>query len=628
MVIQQQMYRKIPVESWEVGAELLDILSRGLYSDAKDAIREYVQNSVDAQAKSVVVTVRGPRATIRDDGTGMDWDTLRRARRFGISDKNPRLHVGFRGIGMYAAFGMCERLRITTHQSGASDNLHLEIHFGEMRRILEHDRSSDNRIGVGLAELLHDYTLFREEPYEGSDLNEHFTLVTLEGINQEYRSQLNNIHALDAYLLNTLPVAFPNDGYGPDVNEWLREHVNLNPVSLICRVGDEPEFAIAPHIAENVETPQIHWLKDTDNQKIAFIWHALTTKGERIRSQPGEDERSGISGFLLKVKGFTLGDRLLLKSLWPAVGGRTLYHHYSGEIHILDHADVYPNAARDDLEPSLSKQFLIKQLEDYFVDLNRRADLTRDILKTQRRMLGIRDTLKSFQNLGSEPDNDPFESYRKSQNFLEVLERTEKDLTRLRRGRRAVQPTPIQDKQIQQLRDELRSAQTTIRKVVRRAGQRTSNARTSAQTSLPETPPRVALITKAQKALQAMRESGYDNDNIVRADERLVRASRLRSVAQAVEIFDDLKATGAILSEAAEASRKELRTHLGWSPVGPVSLAEALADSGFLPASEREQFLIKAIDAGILNGLGNRGERYEAVIRAIADSVSEQDQLR
>lgn len=622
------MYRKIPVESWEVGAELLDILSRGLYSDAKDAIREYVQNSVDAQAKSVVVTVRGPRATIRDDGTGMDWDTLRRARRFGISDKNPRLHVGFRGIGMYAAFGMCERLHITTHQSGASENLHLEIHFGEMRRILEHDRLSDNRIGVGLAELLHDYTLFREEPYQGVDLNDHFTLVTLEGIEQEYRSQLNNVDALDAYLLNTLPVAFPNEGYGPTVNECLREHVNLNPVNLVCRVGDEPGFNIAPHIAENVETPQIHWLKDTDNQAIAFIWHALTTKGERIRSQSGADERSGTSGFLLKVKGFTLGDRLLLKPLWPAVGGRTLYHHYSGEIHILDHADVYPNAARDDLESSLSKQFLIRQLEDYFIDLNRRADLTRDILKTQRRMSGIRDTLKSFQNLGLEPDNDPFESYRKSQNFLEVLERTEKDLTRLRRGRRAVQPTPIQEEQIQKLRSELRNAQTMIRKVVRRAGQRTSKTSTLTQASLPEIPPRVALIAKAQKALQAMRESERDNDNIVRADEQLLRASRLRSIAQAVEIFDDLKATGTILSEAAEASRKELRTHLGWSPVGPVSLAEALVDSGFLPANEREQFLIKAIDAGILNGLGNRGERYETVIRAIADSVSEQDQLR
>ena len=628
MVTQQQMYRKIPVESWEVGAELLDILSRGLYSDAKDAIREYVQNSVDAQAKSVVVTVRGPRATIRDDGTGMDWDTLRRARRFGISDKNPRLHVGFRGIGMYAAFGMCERLHITTHQSGASENLHLEIHFGEMRRILEHDRLSDNRIGVGLAELLHDYTLFREEPYQGVDLNDHFTLVTLEGIEQEYRSQLNNVDALDAYLLNTLPVAFPNEGYGPTVNECLREHVNLNPVNLVCRVGDEPGFNIAPHIAENVETPQIHWLKDTDNQAIAFIWHALTTKGERIRSQSGADERSGTSGFLLKVKGFTLGDRLLLKPLWPAVGGRTLYHHYSGEIHILDHADVYPNAARDDLESSLSKQFLIRQLEDYFIDLNRRADLTRDILKTQRRMSGIRDTLKSFQNLGLEPDNDPFESYRKSQNFLEVLERTEKDLTRLRRGRRAVQPTPIQEEQIQKLRSELRNAQTMIRKVVRRAGQRTSKTSTLTQASLPEIPPRVALIAKAQKALQAMRESERDNDNIVRADEQLLRASRLRSIAQAVEIFDDLKATGTILSEAAEASRKELRTHLGWSPVGPVSLAEALVDSGFLPANEREQFLIKAIDAGILNGLGNRGERYETVIRAIADSVSEQDQLR
>ena len=46
--------RTVQLESWEVGGELLDILSRGLYSDAKDALREYVQNGVDAGAKHIL----------------------------------------------------------------------------------------------------------------------------------------------------------------------------------------------------------------------------------------------------------------------------------------------------------------------------------------------------------------------------------------------------------------------------------------------------------------------------------------------------------------------------------------------------------------------------------------------
>ena len=275
----------------------------------------------DAEAREVTVTIKGPRATIRDDGLGMDWDTLRRARRFGISDKNPRIHVGFRGIGIYAAFGMCETLRITTRQAGTRELLHLEIRFGEMRRILEQERVSEDKTGVGLTELLEDFTLFRREPYLSGAFNDHFTLVRLEGITREYRPQLNDADALDAYLLNTLPVAFPEEGYGPIVNGWLREYVDLNPIKLVCRVGDEPEFTIEPHLAEGAEGPQHFWVTNSEGENIAFVWNALTTRGERI-SPGGQNEGSGVSGYLLKVKGFTLGDRLLLKPLWPTTGGR------------------------------------------------------------------------------------------------------------------------------------------------------------------------------------------------------------------------------------------------------------------------------------------------------------------
>ena len=95
---------------------------------------------------------------------------------------------------------------------------------------------------------------------------------------------------------------------------------------------------------------------------------------------------------------------------------------------------------------------------EVFKDLNRRADLTRDILKTERRMHGIRDTLRILESREATDDQDPLELYRESMNFVDVLDRTERDLLRLRRGRRAVQPTPTQRQQLDALRTELRSA--------------------------------------------------------------------------------------------------------------------------------------------------------------------------
>ena len=141
--------------------------------------------------------------------------------------------------------------------------------------------------------------------------------------------------------------------------------------------------------------------------------------------------------------------------------------------------------SRDDLEPSLSKQYLVKELVENFKDLNRRANLTRDIIKTERRMHGIRETLRALESREAETDQDPLELYRESMNFVEALERTERDLLRMRRGRGAVQPTLAQAEQLQALRVELKNANQKSRAIVRSTGKRTAETQPK-QASLPQ----------------------------------------------------------------------------------------------------------------------------------------------
>lgn len=631
MVEERREVQKIAVEPWEVGAELLDILSRGLYTDAKDAIREYVQNGIDAGASAVIVNVDGPVVMIRDDGAGMNRDGLRRARRFGISDKIAKHTVGYRGIGLYAAFGMCERLVITTRQAGMNELLQLEFDFGRMRRILEQDRTSEKRAEIALTGLLYEYTGFSQEEYNG-DSQDHFTLVQLEGVIQAYRAQLTDASALNTYLLNTIPIAFPNRGYGETINQWIRESANVNPVKVVLRVGNEPDIQIEPPIAENVGAPECHILEDTQGHHLAFIWYSLSTEGERIATSAGTDEGSGISGFLLKLKGFTLGDRTRLKPIWPPTGGRTLYHHYTGEVHILEDADVYPNAARGDLEPSTSKQALLRYLEDYFKILNGNADLTRDILKTQKRLKGIRNTLDELIRRHDNPNEDPFELYRESKNFLDMLQFTERDLLRLthaRGRRRAVEPKPDQQQQIEELHREITEASQQVSAIIKRAGRRTVSGRSPSPTQAAQQPPtpQAAFLSKAFNTIQAMYQDSSD-PRLRGAIEGLSEAVKLQMVARAVAILDDLKASGISLIDEAEASRKQLRMLLGWSPVAPVSLEQALNEAGISLATSREQVLIKAIDRGLINGLGGRGERYEAAIRSIIEGIAEEESLR
>ena len=248
MIQNERQPRRVPLESWEVGGELLDILSRGLYSDAKDALREYVQNGVDARAKDIVIAVDGSHAVIRDDGHGMDEDEIRAARRFGMSGKSPRGMVGYRGIGIYSAFGICEEMTITSRRAGMTNLIGWTFHFGEMRRLLEADKASDVRQGIGLPDLMYQYSELFAESYHGST-DDHFTVVEIDGIGDEYIAQLNNATTVNEYLLNAIPVAFPTEGYGGTVNNWLSEHVDLNPVGITVQISDDSGFDVTPPVA-------------------------------------------------------------------------------------------------------------------------------------------------------------------------------------------------------------------------------------------------------------------------------------------------------------------------------------------------------------------------------------------
>ena len=614
--------QKVALEPWEVGAELLDILSRGLYSDARDALREYVQNGVDAGATHILLTIDGPTVVIRDDGSGMDEALLRAARRFGMSQKSPREMVGYRGIGIYSAFGICEQMRILSRQSGMDQLVGWVFQFGEMRRVLETDKEADVRQGLGLANLLYQNTDLVSEPYQG-DINDHFTVVRLEGVSEEYRAQLHDASKVNAYLLNTIPVAFPSRQYGPTVNEWLREHVRLNPVRISLRIANEPEFDVEPPLADDVFEPECDWIDAPDGSHLAFAWRALSTTGRQI---PSQGNGYGVSGFLMKVRGFTLGDRLTLKPLWPALGGRTLYHHYTGELHVLESARVYPNAARDDLEPSPAKQVLCKQAGDFFESLSRQADLRRAMVRANRLTEGLEQIVTSLASRQEAPDHNPFELYREAKNHLAELETVQKELLKHVRPGPRRQPLKLNEEQHKELAaidDSLRTAAQRLGTIVRAAQQRTRRAEEQAKPSREQPPPQISVLNTALSGLQAMALQSQD-DRIPPALQNLESAVRLRSVPQAIAILDDLKAAGLQLSTAVETARKELRAFMGWSPLGPVSLEESLAQLGVSLETEREEAIIDAIDRGLIAALGGRGDRYEAVLRALAEALSDE----
>jgi DNA mismatch repair ATPase MutL len=132
-------------EKEDIGGELLPILTTGLYRDALDTLREYIQNSIDTKAKRIELRVDPDQIVIDDDGVGMNKDDARKAIRLGISDKNPVQNVGFRGIGIYSAFNLCNSVEMFTKHK--KDNTYkISFDFKKIREqiLKEQERRKKN----------------------------------------------------------------------------------------------------------------------------------------------------------------------------------------------------------------------------------------------------------------------------------------------------------------------------------------------------------------------------------------------------------------------------------------------------------------------------------------------------
>jgi Histidine kinase-, DNA gyrase B-, and HSP90-like ATPase len=354
-----------PVE-WEFGADdiggdLIGILSKGLYPDPLDCIREYVQNAVDARAKTVTIKITGNSVTIKDDGLGMAVGDLRQARQLGLSNKSQAENVGFRGIGIYSGFDICNRLLVTTKRAGEAKARILEFQFGEMKAQLKAERDA-HATRTSLTRLITKYTHFRQED---DQVDRHYTIVQLEELSKVHIGQLADHAQLRAYMLHNLPIDFAdNFPYKEQINSQLESHVpgyNAIRVKLVTDFAP-PEVIVRTNIPYLSE-PIMGIITNTDGREVAYYWACYHARGGVL-----PDEYEDYRGLVYKVKGFTIGNRSRLREYFPTARG-TLYYWCTGEVYVIDD-NVTPNAARNDFEASPEKLQLETAVGDTLGSLN------------------------------------------------------------------------------------------------------------------------------------------------------------------------------------------------------------------------------------------------------------------
>ncbi len=176
-----------------VAARVIDFLSSGLYQSPGSCLKELINNSYDADATTVVVSVK-PDAdfvAIEDDGEGMTRDQFVRHfsnvaeshKRDGgeFTASGRRQIIGKIGIGFIAANELCDEMEIYSTCKDSTDLLHVIIDFGEIRNRPFMDRKSAN----GAVEK-GDYrgAILESEP------EEHYTKIYLKRLRESAREAL------------------------------------------------------------------------------------------------------------------------------------------------------------------------------------------------------------------------------------------------------------------------------------------------------------------------------------------------------------------------------------------------------------------------------------------------------
>ncbi len=332
------------------------------------------------------------------------------ARDFAISGKDSDYNVGFRGIGIYSGFDLCNRLLVTTKPQGEVYANVLEFDFKGMKTQLANERHAARGKRTPLTKLISDYSRFkRERRSEAKDM--HYTVVQMEQVSNVHIDLLSNRQTFKRYILRNLPIDFADDfPYREELRQELESRIRgYNAVRIVLLSDTQGAETISRPMIPNLGRPKTGVIKNKDtNEVVAFYWAALHRGRTRI-----PDEYADFRGLLYKIKGFTIGDSNRVKKEFPKRGNGAHFEWYTGEIFVLD-SDVIPNTERYDFEANHAKTQLEAAVRDVLGDLDKEADRYRNQVLTQDEFVKAHAqylTIKEQVDTGK--DRDFLELYRK-----------------------------------------------------------------------------------------------------------------------------------------------------------------------------------------------------------------------
>ena len=330
----------------EFGIDLLESISKGIYEDPLYVIREYVQNSFDADAKEIRITLTNSKLTIWDNGKGMDKNEVVDLKKIGIGRK-PIEKVGFRGIGFWSGLAIGKKIKIRTGMKGKKKEYFLTINAEGIKKEFG---SGKPAIDV-LKENLKLTENSKVEGKKGTEIEIY--------VEEPFLKKLEDDDKVREFLGMTLPVDFPDKfKYGVNINEYLRKNISKN-IFRMCKILYNGRQFLKP-IVKNLVSP-IFYTLSKDGKEYGFMWVLFNKKTKAITNE-------NVAGLIFKVKNFSIGDRNKWSILFPRARPKG-YEWFTGEVHITN-PNIIPDASRTDFEYSPEREILYDLIKGILSGIN------------------------------------------------------------------------------------------------------------------------------------------------------------------------------------------------------------------------------------------------------------------
>ncbi len=357
------------------GANILDNLTTGMYTDSRIIYREYIQNACDsidvAKRTGILCSGKGEieiytddlkrSITIRDNGTGVSALAFRRTLgNIADSDKTLGESKGFRGIGRLCGLAYCETLVFSSKASGETSISYMKCDAKQMRQLIAENQSRKD-VKLSAADVLD--RIISYDVKESDDIDSHWFEVELKNVNAENHELLARESVID-YLSFVAPVPFDkNFSYRTTIYEYIKQH-SFQLDEYVIKVNGEQIFKdYRTHVKtskgeDHIFCVQFHELYADNNDIIAWMWYGLRNFQAVI------DKDSPQRGLRLRKENIQIGDEDVLQRLFKEDRGT---HYFVGEVHAVSR-DLIPNSQRDYFNENQMRNTFEREIEQYFVD--------------------------------------------------------------------------------------------------------------------------------------------------------------------------------------------------------------------------------------------------------------------